>query len=152
MTTKATSIALEVMDVFAGVGTFCVELFVTKSGKVCVNEVAPRPHNSGHYTIEGCFANQFENHIRAIVGLPLGCTKLIQPTVMVNLLSESDGVARVEGLEKAYLVPKAHLHIYGKSEAKAGRKMGHFTVVDPNLDVAIIRANELKKFVKVVGV
>ena len=73
-------------------------------------------------------------------------------TVMVNLLGESDGPAKLKGLEKAYLVPKAHLHFYGKGESKTGRKMGHFTVVDPNLDVAIIRANELKKFVRVVGV
>ena len=150
-TTKATSMALEVMEAFEGVGTFCVELFVAKNGELYVNEVAPRPHNSGHYTIEGCFANQFENHIRAIVGLPLGDTKLIQPTVMVNLLGQSDGAARVDGLERAYLVPKVHVHFYGKSESKIGRKMGHFTVADSNVDMALIRANELKKIVRIIG-
>jgi len=142
------------MEVFEGVGTFCVEMFVYKNGEVGVNEVAPRPHNSGHYTIEGCFANQFENHIRAIVGLPFGCKKnveLIQPTVMVNLLGESDGSAMIEGLEEAYLESGVHVHFYGKSTSKTGRKMGHFTVVDKNLETAVERAEKIKSIVRVVG-
>jgi 5-(carboxyamino)imidazole ribonucleotide synthase len=148
---KATSIADRVMEVFEGVGTFCIELFVTKDGEVYVNEVAPRPHNSGHYTIEGCFANQFENHVRAIVGLPFGSTCLISPTVMVNLLGESDGVARLIGLEKAYLDPNLHVHFYGKTESKTGRKMGHFTVTDKTTDDAIERAQKAKCIVRVIG-
>ncbi len=76
------------MDVFHGVGMFCIELFVTKEGQVLVNEVAPRPHNSGHYTIEGCVTSQFEQHIRAITGLPFGSSKLREPTVMKNLLGK----------------------------------------------------------------
>jgi 5-(carboxyamino)imidazole ribonucleotide synthase len=103
---KAAAIADKVMEVFEGVGTFGIELFVGKDGQIYVNEVAPRPHNSGHYTIEGCPANQFENHIRAIVGLPFGGVGLISPTVMGNLLGESDGAAALEGLEQAYLDPK----------------------------------------------
>jgi len=149
---KATEIADKVMEVFEGVGTFCVEMFVTHSGDVLVNEVAPRPHNSGHYTIEGCFANQFENHIRAITGLPFGNVALIKPTVMVNLLGESDGVARLVGLEDTYKDPNVHVHFYGKSESKKWRKMGHFTVVDDTVNGAIARAEKAKEIVKIIGV
>jgi len=148
---KAASIADKVMEVFEGVGTFCIELFVTKDREIYVNEVAPRPHNSGHYTIEGCFANQFENHIRGIVGLPFGSTCLISPTVMVNLLGESDGAARLDGLEEAYLDPNVRIHFYGKSESKTYRKMGHFTVVDKTIDGAVKRAQQIKRLVHVIG-
>ena len=139
------------MEIFDGVGTFCVEMFVTSDGTISVNEVAPRPHNSGHYTIEGCFACQFENHIRAICGLPLGDVSLIQPTVMVNLLGESDGVATLKGLEETYKDPNVKVHFYGKSESKRYRKMGHFTVVDKTIDGAIERAERARKLVRVVG-
>ncbi|MCL2009526.1 MAG: 5-(carboxyamino)imidazole ribonucleotide synthase [Synergistaceae bacterium] len=148
---KATAIADKVMEVFEGVGTFCIELFVGKDGEIYVNEVAPRPHNSGHYTIEGCFASQFENHIRGIVGLPFGSTRLISPAVMVNLLGESDGAAKLEGLEEAYLEPDARVHFYGKSESKTGRKMGHFTVVDKDIETAVEKAREIKRLVRITG-
>ena len=148
---KATGIAHRVMEVFEGVGTFCVEMFVTKSGEVSVNEVAPRPHNSGHYTIEGCLASQFENHIRAITGLPLGSVALTQPTVMVNLLGESDGPANLIGLEEAYADPNIRVHFYGKDESKVGRKMGHFTAIDDTVEGALRRAEKAKNLVKVVG-
>ena len=139
------SIAAKVMEVFKGVGTFCVELFI-KDNIVYVNEVAPRPHNSGHYTIEGCFANQFENHIRAIAGLPFGCTKLIQPTVMVNLLGTGDGPAVLNGLYEAYKYENVHVHVYGKRQSKTGGKMGHFTVIG---DDSIQKAKELKKIISI---
>jgi 5-(carboxyamino)imidazole ribonucleotide synthase len=148
---KATIIADEVMKVFEGVGTFCMELFLTKDGEIYVNEVAPRPHNSGHYTIEGCFANQFENHIRAIVGLPFGSAELIQPTVMINLLGQSDGKAKLVGLEEAYLDPNVHVHFYGKSESKTDRKMGHVTVVDETVEGALGRAKKAQTIVHVLG-
>jgi len=148
---KALTIANKVASVFKGVGTFCVEMFVTGSGDIFVNEVAPRPHNSGHYTIEGCFANQFENHIRAITGLPFGDTSLITPVVMVNLLGESDGPAKLLGLEEAYRDPNVHVHYYGKGESRAGRKMGHFTVIDKTTEKAQQRAGELKKILRVTG-
>jgi len=148
---KATQIAGRVMEIFEGVGTFCVEMFVAKNGDVYVNEVAPRPHNSGHYTIEGCFANQFENHIRAIVGLPLGSTDLISPTVMVNLLGENSGESILLGVEEAYLDPKVQVHFYGKSESQAYRKMGHYTVVDTTVDGAVNRAMKLKEIIRVIG-
>jgi len=148
---KATAIAHRVMEVFEGVGTFCVEMFVTEGGGVLVNEVAPRPHNSGHYTIEGCLANQFENHIRAIAGLPFGNVGLIRPTVMVNLLGESDGSARLNGLEQAYIDPNVHVHFYGKSGSKIARKMGHLTAVDETVEGALARAERARALVSVTG-
>jgi 5-(carboxyamino)imidazole ribonucleotide synthase len=149
---NAVALADKVMTVFEGVGTFCIEMFVTSDGDIYVNEVAPRPHNSGHYTIEGCFANQFENHIRAIVGLPFGDTSLIAPTVMVNLIGENDGKARLQGLEEAYRDPNVHVHFYGKRESKTGRKMGHYTVVGKTVNDATHRAQELKEIIRVIGV
>jgi len=148
---KANDIAGRVMEVFEGVGTFCVEMFVGKNGEVSVNEVAPRPHNSGHYTIEGCLANQFENHIRAITGLPFGSVALTQPTVMVNLLGESDGPAQLVGLEETYADPNVRVHFYGKEFSKIGRKMGHFTTVDKTVEGALEKALKAKEIVKVIG-
>ena len=148
---NATAIAEKVMEVFDGVGTFCVEMFVVNDDEVLVNEIAPRPHNSGHYTIEGCLANQFENHIRAITGLPLGSVELLKPTVMVNLLGESDGPSQLVGLQEAYKDPNLHVHFYGKFESKQWRKMGHFTVVDDTVKGAMERAERAKQIVKVVG-
>lgn len=146
----AADIANNVMSVFEGVGTFCVEMFVTKNGEIYVNEVAPRPHNSGHYTIEGCFANQFENHVRAIVGLPFGNTNLIEPTVMVNLLGQSDGKATLIGIEQAYSNnPNVNIHLYGKTESKTDRKMGHYTVTGKNVETVLKQAIDLKKIIKV---
>ncbi len=139
---KAHDIARRVMEVFEGVGMFCVELFVTASGKVLVNEVAPRPHNSGHYTIEGCLTSQFEQHIRAIVGLPLGHVDLIGPCVMKNLLGQEGefGKTRVEGLMECLSEPQLKLHLYGKEETKAFRKMGHLTVLSSSVDEALSKA------------
>jgi len=149
---EAERIAGRVMEIFAGVGTFCVEMFVTEDGGVLVNEVAPRPHNSGHYTIEGCLVNQFENHIRAITGLPLGSTRLISPAaVMVNLLGESAGKARLVGLEEAYLDDNIHVHFYGKENSKPGRKMGHLTAVGSSVQSALERAQKARRLVKIVG-
>lgn len=149
---KAAKIADDVMSVFEGVGTFCVEMFVSKTGEVYVNEVAPRPHNSGHYTIEACFADQFENHIRAIVGLPFGDTCLINPVVMVNLLGQSDGKTELAGLEEAYENPNVRVHLYGKSESKIDRKMGHYTVVAETIETAVAQAQKLKSVLRVEGV
>ncbi|MDR2532373.1 MAG: 5-(carboxyamino)imidazole ribonucleotide synthase [Oscillospiraceae bacterium] len=147
---KALAITEKVMEIFEGVGTFCVEMFVTKDGGIYVNEIAPRPHNSGHYTIEGCFANQFENHIRAIAELPFGNVSLKQPTVMVNLLGESSGVPALTGLEQAYREnSNIRVHLYGKEESKKGRKMGHFTVIDETVEGAIAGAENAKKIIKV---
>jgi 5-(carboxyamino)imidazole ribonucleotide synthase len=149
---KALIIADKVMKVFTFAGTFCIEMFVNKDGNILINEIAPRPHNSGHYTIEGCFANQFENHIRAITGLPLGSAGLRQPTVMVNLLGQSDGAPKLLGIEQAYREnPNLRIHLYGKEKSKKDRKMGHFTVTDQTIEGAVESAERAKKLIRVIG-
>jgi len=122
--------AKAVMDCFKGVGTFCAELFITIEGKVLVNEVAPRVHNSGHFTIEACATSQFENHIRAIVGLSPAPSDLLYPfAAMKNIIGSTNGDANFSGVEKALAMPHTHVHIYGKTSVKKGRKMGHVTIV-----------------------
>ncbi|NLL71077.1 MAG: 5-(carboxyamino)imidazole ribonucleotide synthase [Epulopiscium sp.] len=149
---KAKQLAKEVMEVFEGVGMFCVEMFVTKAGQVYINEVAPRPHNSGHYTIEGCITSQFEQHIRSICHLPLGDTTLHSPIVMRNLLgAEKEGKAVVKGMKEALAVPGLTLHIYGKEKVSLQRKMGHFTVQAMTLEEAVKQAREASVYIKVVG-
>jgi 5-(carboxyamino)imidazole ribonucleotide synthase len=154
---EATANAMEaakcVMHVFDGIGMFCVEMFVDRDDNILINEVAPRPHNSGHYTIEGCVTSQFENHIRAIVGLPLGSTELLRPTVMVNLLGEEgySGDAVVEGLDEAMRLNNVIVHIYGKTESKPHRKMGHITVTAESTDEAKRIAEEAYSLLKIKG-
>lgn len=145
--------AKSVMHIFDGIGMFCVEMFVTRDNKILVNEVAPRPHNSGHYTIEGCITSQFENHIRAVVGLPLGSTRLLDPTVMVNVLGEDgySGETVVENLDKAMSLPGVTVHLYGKSVSKPRRKMGHITVVSENLADALNQSRQAYYLLKVKG-
>gem|GEM_PF-109839 len=146
---KAVDIAERVMEVFDGVGTFGVEMFVTADGEVLVNEVAPRPHNSGHYTIEGCYCNQFENHVRAIVGLPLGDTTLRQPTAMLNLLGEGGGTATLVGLDQAYADPQVKVHLYGKSESKKARKMGHATIIGKSTEELMDKVEGLRGILRI---
>ena len=136
---SAMQVARQVMEIFEGVGIFCVEMFVLKDETVSVNEIAPRPHNSGHYTIEGCVTSQFANHVRAVAGLPLGDTRLVQPSVMRNILGEHghSGPALPVGAEKVLAIPGAALHIYGKQETRAKRKMGHITVVADTIEEAV---------------
>lgn len=150
---KAKSVAESVIEIFKGVGVFCVEMFVTKQGEVLVNEVAPRPHNSGHYTIEACETSQFEQHVRAITGLPLGDTSLRFPAVMINLLGEmgEDGPAVLRGCKEALSLPRVHLHFYGKKHTKPLRKMGHVTVTAPNLEEAEKIAETVQKHLRVVS-
>ena len=149
----AMEIAYKVMNVFRGVGIFCVEIFAEKNGNVLVNEVAPRPHNSGHYTIEACVTSQFEQHIRAVSGLPLGDASLIRPAAMRNLLGEDnyDGPAIVQGAESALDIPGAKLHIYGKTHTKPKRKMGHITVTADTAEEAAWLCAEAKAHIKIVS-
>ncbi len=148
---KAMLLAGKVMEVFDGIGMFCVEMFVTKDNQVLINEVAPRPHNSGHYSIEGCVTSQFENHIRAITGLPLGDTDLIRPTVMINLLGEEGkkGETIVIGAEDALKISGLKLHLYGKEISSPKRKMGHLTVTAKELSVAIKNAEDAFEKIKI---
>lgn len=120
---KAAELAVKLAEELNLVGPLAVEMFLTEDGELLVNELAPRPHNSGHYTLDLCETSQFEQHIRAICGLPLGKTDLLKPGMMVNLLG--DEVKLVE--EEPELIKEAKLYIYGKPEIKKGRKMGHIT-------------------------
>lgn len=135
---KAQEIALKVIDALEMVGLLAVELFLTKEGEILVNEIAPRPHNSGHHTIECCVTSQFEQHMRSVLNLPLGNTRLIQPGVMINLLGAKgfEGNAIYRGLEEAMSIPGVKTHLYGKAKTKSFRKMGHITVVAETLDEA----------------
>ncbi|SDC44539.1 MULTISPECIES: 5-(carboxyamino)imidazole ribonucleotide synthase [unclassified Candidatus Frackibacter] len=150
---KALELGQKVMNVFAGVGIFCIEMFVTKDGKVLINEIAPRPHNSGHYSIEGCVTSQFENHIRAIAELPLGSADLVNPAVMRNILGqeENKGEACVVGTKEVLQFPNLKLHVYGKKVSKPGRKMGHLTVTADTVEEATQMALEASSLVKVTG-
>jgi len=121
------------------VGTMAVEFFVTQAGELLVNEIAPRPHNSGHYTLDACATDQFEQQVRALAGLPLGSAALLSPATMVNLLGDlwAGGVPR---WERALADPRVHLHLYGKTEPRPGRKMGHLTVLAETPDEALAAA------------
>jgi 5-(carboxyamino)imidazole ribonucleotide synthase len=140
MAASAPTIAERAVAAIGGIGVFGIELFATADA-VLYNEIAPRPHNSGHYSIEGCVTSQFENHLRAVLGLPLGATDLVAPAaVMVNLLGTRTGPARAEGLAAALAVPGAQIHVYGKLASRPGRKMGHITALGATLAEAEARA------------
>jgi len=148
---KAQEIAQKCVTLLQGVGVFAVEMFLDQSGKLLVNEIAPRPHNSGHFTIEACVTSQFEQHLRAICGLPLGSTQLLAPAVMVNLLGEkgAEGVPVVEGLEEAMAIKGVSFHFYGKAQVRPFRKMGHVTIVDTDLEAAIRKAQRIKEILHI---
>jgi 5-(carboxyamino)imidazole ribonucleotide synthase len=150
---KAIDISVKSIKVLDGVGIFGVELFLTKSGEILVNEIAPRPHNSGHYTVEACATSQFEQIIRAVTNLPLGSTKLISPAVMVNLLGEEgyEGEPIIEGIHDALEIPELSFHFYAKSFTKPFRKMGHITVLDDDIDKALVKAMKAKEILKIKG-
>lgn len=127
---RAAEIALRSIEAVGAVGTFAVEMFLRNDGGIVVNELAPRVHNSGHYTIEACACSQFENHVRAVLGLPLGASHMVAPhAVMVNLLGKYQGSGVALGLDRALAVAGANLHLYGKTSSSAGRKMGHVTAL-----------------------
>jgi 5-(carboxyamino)imidazole ribonucleotide synthase len=121
-------------------------MFLTDEGTILVNEIAPRVHNSGHYTIEACATSQFEQHIRAITGMPLGPTGLIVPAaVMINILGERNGPTEVTGLEAASDIESTFVHLYGKSPTKIDRKMGHITATGSTLEEARARAQQARE-------
>ena len=133
------------------VGLLAVEMFLTQDNDILVNEVAPRTHNSGHQTIEANITSQFEQHLRAILDLPLGSTELIKPAAMVNVLGEDGfkGNARYEGLNELLSIPGVHLHLYGKKVTKPFRKMGHITITDENTVSLKEKALKVKEILKV---
>lgn len=134
---KAIESAIQLANAFELVGTLAVEMFLTAGDNIFINELAPRPHNSGHYTIEACETSQFEQHIRAVCNLPLGNTELLKPAVMVNILGEH--VQNV--LESLTNVRDWKVHLYGKKEAKLKRKMGHVTILCDSVDTVLEEVN-----------
>lgn len=144
---KAVDIAKRVAEGFELIGVIGVEMFLLKDETILVNEISPRVHNSGHYTIEACYTSQFEQHIRAICGLPLGLTKLLSPAVMINILGDkvSHNKAKLVGIDKALSLPGVNLHFYGKADTRPGRKMGHLTVLSDTSKEAIKLAEEAKR-------
>ena len=150
---KAETLAIEVAEKMGIVGVLAVEMFVLRDGSVLVNEVAPRPHNSGHHTIECCYTSQYEQHLRAIMNWPLGDTSLIQPAVMVNLLGEkgSQGQVVYDGMQDVLQMPGVYVHLYGKKTTSSFRKMGHVTVMHSSLSTAKEMAREVMQKLKVVG-
>jgi 5-(carboxyamino)imidazole ribonucleotide synthase len=143
---KARRVAEMTMQVLKGSGIFGIEMFVTKDGDVLINEIAPRPHNSGHYTNEACSVSQFEQHLRAVLDLPLNKPELLCPAVMVNLLGEEDlnGSYVINGLKQVLSVPGAKLYVYGKTTSKPGRKLGHITATGKTVEEALARATKAR--------
>jgi 5-(carboxyamino)imidazole ribonucleotide synthase len=150
---SARDIAEKVSEAFGHVGLLAVEMFQTKEDEIIVNEVAPRPHNSGHHTIESSYTNQFEQHLRAILNLPLGKTDSKVGGIMVNLVGAEGHTGNVvyENIETVLAMDGVTPHIYGKKETRPFRKMGHITIIDENLSVARKIAAEVKKTIKVVS-
>lgn len=150
---RAREVALKVSTELQHVGNLAVELFQTRDGQVLVNEVAPRPHNSGHYSIEASYTNQFEQHIRAILGLPLGKTASKLAGIMVNLVGAEGHTGDVvyENIEDILKMDGVTPHIYGKKQTRPFRKMGHVTVVHENVEEARRIAEEVKNTIKVIS-
>ena len=147
----AKEIALGLVEKLKVTGVLAVEMFVTRDGKVLVNEIAPRVHNSGHHTIEANVTSQFQQHLRAVLGLPLGPTDTVMPSVMVNILGDPgfEGKACYEGVDAAMALGGVHVHLYGKQITRAYRKMGHATILDKDLGAALAKARKVKEMIKV---
>jgi 5-(carboxyamino)imidazole ribonucleotide synthase len=150
---RAEEIARQVVEKFELVGILAVEMFVTRDGEVLVNEVAPRPHNSGHQTINANYTSQYEQHLRAILGLPLGSTAMKSPSAMVNVLGAEghSGLARYEGLDELLSIKGVNLFLYGKKFTRPMRKMGHVTILDTDLTRLMDKVEQVKQTIRVVA-
>ena len=150
---QADDVARKIVEKLGMVGLLAVEMFVMKEGGVLVNEIAPRPHNSGHQTIEGNLTSQYEQHLRAILNLPLGDTAIRMPSAMVNLLGEPghEGPARYQGMGEVLQLSGAYVHLYGKETTRPFRKMGHVTILDSDVESLKKKANFVKKILKVIS-
>lgn len=151
LSAKATGIALKVISELKMTGLLAVEMFLEKNGNILVNEVAPRPHNSGHQTIEANLTSQYEQHLRSILNLPMGSTRQILPAAMINLLGEAgfSGASQYEGLEEALSIEGVYVHLYGKKFTKPFRKMGHITITDQDIQSLKKKVEKVKQLVKV---
>jgi 5-(carboxyamino)imidazole ribonucleotide synthase len=149
----AQAVAVRTVEALGAVGVFGVEMFLTTDGEILVNEVAPRTHNSGHYTIEACMTDQFEQHLRAILGLPLGATDLLSSAAMINLLGAPGHHGRpvIKGMAAALAIPGVCVHIYGKAATHPFRKMGHVTVLDGDIEVARRKAERVRELMEITG-
>lgn len=147
----ARRLATDTVTALGGVGIFGIELFLTAEGEILVNEVAPRTHNSGHYTIEACITDQFEQHLRAITGLPLGATEQLMPAAMINLLGApgESGPPVIRGLRAALAIPGVSVHFYGKASTRPFRKMGHVTVLDADIESARRKAEQVRALLEI---
>ena len=150
---RAAALARKVVAEMEVVGLLAVELFLTNSGEILVNEVAPRPHNSGHHTIEACMTSQYEQHLRAILDLPFGPTDLVRPAAMINLLGAEGhtGPAVYEGWKELLAIPEVYPHLYGKSETRPFRKMGHITALGDTVAQAKERAVQAREVCQVIA-
>lgn len=150
---KSRALALQVSKAYEHVGLLAVEMFLTKDGNLLVNEVAPRPHNSGHYSIEGAVTDQFEQHVRCILNLPLGSTDTILPAVMVNLVGDEghEGDVIYDGIQEILAMPGVTPHIYGKKQTRPFRKMGHVTIVGNDMETARALAQQVKERIRVIA-
>ncbi len=150
---EAATIAKRIAECLKIVGLLAVEMFLGKDGKILVNELAPRPHNSGHQTIEGNVVSQFEQHLRAIFNQPLGNTDSLSNAIMINILGEAgyEGPAVYQGIEKVLKCPGVYIHLYGKALTKPFRKMGHVTIVDADREKAIEKARYVQETLKVIS-
>ncbi len=148
---RANEIARTIVRELGHVGVLAVEMFVTAGGGVLVNEIAPRPHNTGHHTIEACATSQYAQHMRCVLGLPLGSSALIQPAAMINLVGEDgcSGPADYQGIADALAESGVHVHLYGKFETRPFRKMGHVTITDTDLKTAEEKAEWVMSRIKV---
>ena len=148
---KAIIIASEIAKKFEMVGLLAVELFITNEDEILINEVAPRPHNSGHHTIECCVTSQFDQHIRSILNLPLGETGILIPGIMVNLVGENmeEGNVNYKNINDIFDIPGVYIHIYGKKKSRLNRKMGHITIVNKDINKAIEIGKSIKNKIKV---
>jgi 5-(carboxyamino)imidazole ribonucleotide synthase len=150
-TNKAYQLASKIIELLEMEGVLAVEFFITKNGEVIVNEIAPRPHNSGHHTIESIITSQFEQHLRAILNLPLGSTNIKLPSVMLNILGAEghEGAVHYEGLTESMAIEGVKIHLYGKSITKPFRKMGHVTILSSTIESALEKARIVKRLIKV---
>jgi 5-(carboxyamino)imidazole ribonucleotide synthase len=150
---EADAVARRIIDKLGMTGLLAVEMFVTRAGGILVNEIAPRPHNSGHHTIEASYTSQYEQHLRAILNLPLGDTSALMPSAMVNLLGEPGcaGPARYQGFEEVLSVPGIYVHLYGKKITKPFRKMGHVTILEKDMEALKKKATFVKETLKVIS-
>lgn len=147
---RAQELAVKAMEAINAKGIFAFEFFLTRDGQVLLNESAPRPHNSGHYTIEGCITSQFENHVRAVLGLPLGSSKMNKPAAaMINLLGTHQRPAETDLITEGLATENGHLHVYGKLDSKVGRKMAHFTLLGEELNETYKKAQQVTKSIEI---